>query len=75
MAVDIANIGAEGRSACMMAAKVFQNAENIVKMVVGNRVFVGSASWLAVIVALLGRGGIANLPDNLTINTGRFKSI
>ena len=42
---------------------------------IGDTVFAGLASWLAVVVALLGRSRAANLLEDLAVVTGCFDGV
>ena len=75
IAVAIANVSAVGRSARKVAARVFQNADGIAQTVAGDAIFVVSASWLAVVVALLGGRRATNLPEDLAVVPSCFGGI
>ena len=44
-------------------------------MVAGDAIFAVSATWLAVVVALLGGSGAAVLPEDLTVVTSYFDGV
>ena len=75
IAIDITNVGAVERSVCKMAAGIFGDADSVAGTVVGGAIFASLASWLAVIVALLGGSGPAIVPEDLAVVIGCFDGV
>ena len=71
------------QAACSTAKRVLiavvivlaQGADGVAGMAIGDLIFPSLASWLAVVVTLLGGSKAANLLKNLAIVTGRFDGV